>query len=122
MHRHSILKTRETQKSIHHTYAITTFTYPVVNERLPRVLQFFPQSVALENVDDTDVEQEAFALRIPRWNSTGTKNKNACYYCERTAQNRETSKHNGQKPLQLHPNTPFANTLCVCVKFRNLKH
>lgn len=47
-----------------------TSNYPVVDNGLDGVFQFLYQSVALQDVDDSNVEQKSFTLTIASRNST----------------------------------------------------
>jgi len=47
-------------------------TYPVMDNGLDGVFQFLDQSVALQDVDDSNVEQKSFTLAIASGNSTGS--------------------------------------------------
>jgi hypothetical protein len=40
-----------------------------------RVFQLLSQPVALQDVDDAEVEQQPLALVVPRWNAPGSENR-----------------------------------------------
>mgnify|MGYP007002758479 CR=1 FL=1 len=49
-----------------------TATYTIVKHRLKSVFQLFLESVALQNVNDANVEKESLALFIASGNATGS--------------------------------------------------
>lgn len=63
MDRHSVLKRVESQNYI-------SSTHPVVNNCLKSVLHLFKQSIGLQNVDDSDKNQESFAVVVSGWDPT----------------------------------------------------
>ena len=47
-------------------------TYTIMNDTLESVLQLLFESVRLENIDNTDEEEQPLTFIVSCWNATGT--------------------------------------------------
>ena len=49
---------------------ITAVTHPIVNHGLPRMLELLLEAVALQDVDDAQIQHQSLALGVARGNTS----------------------------------------------------